>query len=111
MAVIKERGNSANLTNRGKGRPKGVQNKATKAFRDTVNSLLEGNADNVSIWLQTVANGDGDQLKPDPKGALDILSKLAEYATPKLARQEHVGDNGGPLVVEIVRFGKNTATE
>lgn len=99
--------NSANLTNRGRGRPAGAVNKATRQFRDTVNALLEGNADNVSKWLETVAYGDGDQLKPDPKGALDILSKLAEFATPKLARQEHVGDGGGPLVVEIVRFGKD----
>jgi hypothetical protein len=91
----------------GKGRPKGALNKVTRGFRETVNELLEGNADNVSKWLETVAKGDGDQLKPDPKGALDILSKLAEYATPKLARSEHVGDNGGPLVIEIVRFGKD----
>ena len=40
-------GNSENLTNRGRGRPKGAINKATKHFRDTVNSLLENNADNV----------------------------------------------------------------
>jgi len=102
-----ESGNSENLTNKGRGRPKGAVNKATRQFRDTVNALLEGNADNVSEWLHTVAYGDGDQLKPDPKGALDILSKLAEFATPKLARQELVGDNGGPLTVEIVRFGKS----
>lgn len=96
-----EGGNSANLTNRGRGRPKGAVNKATKAFRDTVNDLLEGNAENVSVWLQRVADGDGDQLKPDPKGALDILSKLAEFATPKLARTEHTGENSGPVEMKI----------
>jgi hypothetical protein len=94
-----ESGNSANLTNRGRGRPKGAVNKATRAFRDTVNALLEGNAENVSEWLNTVAYGDGDQLKPDPKGALDILSKLAEYATPKLARTELAGDKEAPIVI------------
>ena len=81
------------------GRSVGTPNKATRAFRDTVNALLEGNAENVSEWLQTVAYGDGDQLKPDPKGALDILSKLAEYATPKLARTELAGDKDAPLVI------------
>tara|TARA_R110002110_G_scaffold257331_1_gene473278 strand:+ start:586 stop:900 length:315 start_codon:yes stop_codon:yes gene_type:complete len=96
-----EGGNSANLTNRGRGRPKGAVNKATKAFRDTVNDLLEGNAENVSVWLQTVAYGDGDQLRPDPKGALDILSKLAEFATPKLARTEHSGTNNEPIEMKI----------
>jgi hypothetical protein len=94
-----ESGNSANLTNRGRGRPKGAVNKATRAFRDTVNALLEGNAENVSEWLNAVAYGDGDQLKPDPKGALDILSKLAEYATPKLARTELAGDKEAPIVI------------
>jgi hypothetical protein len=94
-----ESGNSANLTNRGRGRPKGAVNKATRAFRDTVNALLEGNAENVTEWLNTVAYGDGDQLKPDPKGALDILSKLAEYATPKLARTELAGDKEAPIVI------------
>lgn len=107
MANKIDAGKVENLTNKGRGRPPGAVNKATRQFRDTVNALLEGNADNVSEWLQTVAYGDGDQLKPDPKGALDILAKLAEFATPKLARQEHVGDGGGPLVVEIVRFGKD----
>ena len=94
-------GNSANLTNRGRGRPKGAVNKTTKAFRETVNDLLEGNSENVSKWLQMVADGDGDQLKPDPKGALDILSKLAEFATPKLARTEHTGENNGPVEMKI----------
>lgn len=81
------------------GRSVGTPNKATRAFRDTVNALLEGNAENVSEWLQTVAYGDGDQLKPDPKGALDLLCKLAEYATPKLARTELAGDKDAPLVI------------
>jgi len=107
MANKIEAGNTDNLTNKGRGRPPGAVNKATRQFRDTVNALLEGNADNVAKWLETVAYGDGADLKPDPKGALDILSKLAEFATPKLARQEHVGEGGGPLVVEIVRFGKD----
>lgn len=101
MANKLESGNSANLTNRGRGRPKGAVNKATRQFRDTVNALLEGNAENVSDWLQTVAYGDGDQLKPDPKGALDILAKLAEFATPKLARQEHVGKDDGDIGLVI----------
>lgn len=96
-----EAGKSENLTNRGRGRPKGAVNKATKTFRDTVNALLEGNAENVSEWLQTVAYGDGDQVKPDPKGALDMLAKLAEYATPKLARTELVGDDKAPLKTVI----------
>lgn len=104
MANKIESGNSANLTNRGRGRPKGAENKTTKAFRETVNALLEDNAENVSKWLKQVAEGmpaDEDSgikaIPPAPDKALGILSQLAEYATPKLARQEHVGEGGGDI--------------
>ena len=95
--------NSANLTNRGRGRPKGAINKATKTFRDTVNSLLENNSENVEKWLKAVAEGDPlKDVKPDPKGALDLMAKLAEYAAPKLARTEHIGDPDAPVVTKMV---------
>lgn len=95
--------NSANLTNRGRGRPKGAINKATRHFRDTVNALLENNADNVEKWLQAVAEGDITRdVKPDPKGALDLMAKLAEYAAPKLARTELIGDPDAPVVTKMV---------
>ena len=88
-----------------KGRPKGVPNKATTEFRNTIALLLEGNADNVSRWLALVAEGDGtDKGKPDPARALDLLAKLAEYAAPKLGRIEHVGDGGGPVQVAAVEW-------
>ena len=75
-----------------KGKPKGP-NKATAAFRETVSALLDANRDNVQKWLNLVAEGDGDAVKPDPGKALDLLSKLAEYASPKLARTEtHLTD-------------------
>lgn len=88
--------------NAGKGRPKGVPNRATKAFRDTVQRLLEDNAENVSTWLQSVASGDAENgIKPDPGKALDLMSKLAEYATPKLSRAEMVGDAENPLAHKV----------
>lgn len=80
----------------GPGRPKGVPNKVTREFRETVRALLESNADNVSIWLAQVAEGD-DYTNPDPAKALDLLAKLAEFAAPKLNRVEHVGEGGGPV--------------
>jgi hypothetical protein len=80
------------------GRPKGLPNKSTAEFRETVRQLLEDNAPNVNRWLTLVAEGDGtDRGKPDPAKALDLLSKLAEYASPKLARTEHVGDDKNPM--------------
>lgn len=80
----------------GPGRPKGVPNKATTTFRETVTKLLEGNADNVALWLDQVATGSHGK-EPAPEKALDLLAKLAEYAAPKLSRTEVVGDNDSPL--------------
>lgn len=97
-----EKGNSQNLTNRGRGRPKGAINKTTIEFRETIQKLLDKNTDNVSLWLADIANGDPlTDRKPDPYKALDMLSKLAEYAAPKLARTEHVGANDGPVELTI----------
>ena len=80
------------------GRQPGSPNKVTREFRETVRRLLEDNSDNVSRWLTLVAEGDGtDSGKADPGKALDLVAKLAEFAAPKLARTEHVGDGGGPV--------------
>lgn len=79
----------------GPGRPKGVPNKITGEFRDTVKRLLEDNAENVGAWLGSVA-------QDDPAKALDLLAKLAEYAAPKLARTEVTGADGGPLQVQSI---------
>jgi hypothetical protein len=81
---------------RGPGRPPGTPNKVTREFRETVKLLLEANSENVGIWLAQVAEGHGD-VKPAPEKALDLLAKLAEFAAPKQARMEHVGEGGGPV--------------
>jgi hypothetical protein len=92
--------NSGFTAQKGRGRPKGVPNRTTTEFRDTIRSLLDGNKDNVSIWLQSVADGDErHDRKPDPYRALDLLAKLAEYAAPKLSRTEVTGQDGGPVEV------------
>ena len=82
----------------GGGSRKGIPNKATVEFRETIQKLLDDNRENVSKWLASVASD-------DPARALDLVSKLAEYAAPKLSRAEMTGRDGGPLVVERVMFG------
>lgn len=84
-----------------KGKPKGP-NKATVEFRQTVQALLDGNRENVAKWLEMVA-------ADDPYKALSVITNLAEFAAPKLARTEHVGDNEADPInvkhwtVELVR--------
>jgi hypothetical protein len=90
--------NSGFEAQKGRGRPKGVPNRATTEFRDTIRALLEDNRENVSRWLHEIADGDVEQeRKPDPYKALDMLAKLAEYAAPKLSRTEVTGQDGGPV--------------
>ena len=95
--------NSAFTAQKGRGRPKGVPNRATTEFRDTIRALLENDATNVEKWLKEVAEGDvTSDRKPDPYKALDLMAKLAEYAAPKLARTELIGDPDAPVVTKMV---------
>ena len=95
-------GKSENLTNKGRGRPKGAVNRVTNEFRETVRCLLEDNSQNVSKWLELVAEGDPERdIRPDPYKALDMISKLAEYATPKLARTELTGSDNKPIEMKV----------
>lgn len=75
-----------------------MPNKATSEFRETVNRVLAENAENVSKWLGQVA-------KDDPAKALDLITKLAEYAVPKLSRQDvqtNVSDSRPLITVRYV---------
>jgi hypothetical protein len=97
--------NSEFEAQKGRGRPKGVPNRTTVEFRDTIRDLLDGNKENVSKWLELVAEGDPDRdIRPDPYKALDMIAKLAEYAAPKLSRTEMTGANGGPVQVSGINI-------
>lgn len=89
--------------NAGKGRVKGVPNKATSTVREAIANLLERNGENMDSWLQMVAYGDEAlKVKAQPDRALEIMAKLSEYHIPKLARTEVTGNDGGPLSIKVV---------
>lgn len=79
------------------GSRKGVPNRATREFKETITRLLEDNADNIAVWLAQVA-------ATDPDKALQRIGHLAEFAAPKLTRAEVTGDGGGPLQVVVNRL-------
>ena len=72
---------------KGEGRPKGSENKTTKDIKEAFKNLIEMNLPNMTLWLEKVA-------AKNPAQALFIISNLAEYTTPKLARSqvEHSGE-------------------
>ena len=83
------------------GKPKGATNKTTNKIREAFQKLIEDNLENMTVWLSDVAD-------EDPKAALDLLNKMAEYTTPKLARVENsheAADELTQIKVEIVRTG------
>jgi hypothetical protein len=100
--------------NKGAGRPAGSPNKATTEARQAIASFVDGNAHRLTGWLDQVAQGvkvevldeQGNSVgheyvvPPNPAKAFDMFQSVVEYHIPKLARQEHVGDDNKPLVME-----------
>jgi len=84
------------------GRPKGTPNKATAEARETVRALLDANLPYLQTWLYNTAEGLKDDetgkyiVLPNPGKACDIVQNMVEYAVPKLARTEVVGDAKAP---------------
>lgn len=79
--------------NAGKGRKKGVPNRATTDVREAFKQLIEGSVGDLRGWLKRVA-------RKNPGKALEVVGKLAEFVVPKLARTEVSGPNGQPIAVQ-----------
>jgi hypothetical protein len=96
--------------NKGAGRPAGSPNKATAEARQAIAAFVDGNAHRLTGWLDQVAAGvkaedpeTGEEkyiVPPNPAKAFDMFQSVVEYHIPKLARQEHVGNDDKPLVIE-----------
>lgn len=87
-------GSGENWKGNAAGRPKGSKNKQTQAIRKAYQELVEGNLENLNVWLATVA-------EKDPKEAFEMMIKLSEYVIPKLARTEMTGADGEDLFKNI----------
>lgn len=94
------------------GQGKRGPDKATLAAREAIGKFVDGNAHRLQTWLDQVADGvpkvdeEGNAIKgeyivnPDPKKAAELFQSVIEYHVPKLARQEHVGGDGGAIKTE-----------
>tara|TARA_R110001592_G_scaffold3525_1_gene19713 strand:- start:10678 stop:11079 length:402 start_codon:yes stop_codon:yes gene_type:complete len=76
-----EKGESGNLA----GRPKGSQNRSTKAMKKSLAQLIDDNLDNMSDWLNEMATD-------DPKAAFQCMLSLMEFHMPKMSRVTWVGE-------------------
>lgn len=76
------------------GSRKGIPNKSTALAREAIARFVDGNADRLQEWLDQIAEQEG------PKEAFKCFMDVVEYHVPKLARTEHTGDGGGPVVIQ-----------
>ena len=74
----------------GPGRPKGLPNKSTVEFKQSLQALLDYAAPSMVKWLEEI---------DDPFKRFDVLSKFAEYVHPKLGRTEVTGKDGEDIKV------------
>jgi hypothetical protein len=83
------------------GRVAGTPNKATAEARQAIALFVDKNAHRLTEWLDAVANGDPEnEVKPNPAKAFELFQSVVEYHIPKLARTEHTGEGGGPVVIQ-----------
>lgn len=97
------------------GRQTGTPNKATANAREAIGRFVDSNAHRLQKWLDDIAEGlpeldkagepvPGKFLKePNPRMAFDMFQSVVEYHVPKLARTEHTGADGGPIVVSATK--------
>lgn len=81
--------------NRGKGRPKGVPNKATQNAREAIARFVDGNTHRLQGWLDKIEQENGALM------AYRCLQEVIEYHVPKLARTELTGKDGKDLTLTI----------
>ncbi len=76
------------------GRPAGSKNVATKLIRTAYQQLTENNIENMTVWLQRIA-------EDDPKTAFELMLKMSEFIIPKISRQELTGKDGEDIFKDV----------
>ena len=87
----------------GAGRPKGTGNKVTEAAK---RKALEDGISPLDYMLSVLR----DEGQTDDR-RMDAAKAAAPYIHPRLATTEVTGKDGDALVVQIVRYGEDSATE
>ncbi len=96
--ALKKHGKTIGTGLAGPGRPAGSPNRATAEVRAVFSTMITANQIHLQTWLDRVA-------ADNPKGALDLYLRLAEYVLPKVQRIDlSTSSTGEPLVVNLVRF-------
>jgi methanogenic corrinoid protein MtbC1 len=105
----------------GAGRKRGAANQKTRAVADKAAAsgitplevMLEVMRFHHAVATNEIAKGDemNQSLVADALDASSSAAKdAAPYVHPRLAAIEHGGPDGGPLVINVVRFGRNNAS-
>lgn len=86
------------------GRQRGTPNKRTAAAREVALAFLDRRTDAEidALWDEAKAES--------PTRALGMYLGAIEFVMPKLARHEHVGDEGGPVEFVIRDLGKGSGS-
>lgn len=79
----------------GSGRKPGTPNKLDKTAKEIAKAFVEKQS------LARIQRIFTDAAKKDPAAALRGYFAAMEFVTPKLARQETTGPDGGPQAIEI----------
>jgi hypothetical protein len=82
------------------GSRKGKPNKATANAKEAIARFVDGNADRLQEWLDEIAS----DPKQGARAAFECFKDLLEYHVPKLARTEVTGQDGGAIVVKVMKL-------
>lgn len=104
---------------KGAGRPRGATNRKTRELQERVAATGVEPLDVMLAAMRHLYDHaqklQADDFAQDAEavtaafvGAAAIAKDAAPYVHPKLANVQHSGPDGGPLVVEIVKFGGET---